>query len=64
MSEVARIGPEEARRKVNNGALLVCAYEDEEKCRNVRLRGALTLGEFESKLSSISKDTEIIFYCM
>ena len=64
MAEPIRIGPDEARRKVKFGmALLVCAYDDEEKFRNMRLEGAISLSEFEGKLPSLSKEQELIFYC-
>ena len=59
-----RIKIEDARRKVQaDEALFVCAYDDEEKCKAMRLQGASTLGEFNSHLSGIPKDTEIVFYC-
>jgi hypothetical protein len=64
MGEAIRISPEEARRKVTIGsALLVCAYEDDEKCRRLHLEGAMFLTEFRSKLPALPKDQEIIFYC-
>jgi len=37
--DVRRIPPDEARRRVEDGALLVCAYDDEEKCRDMLLEG-------------------------
>jgi len=64
MTEPIRISPEEARQKVTSGsALLVCAYDDEQRCKQLRLQGALSLTEFKSVLSSITRDQEIIFYC-
>lgn len=64
MDEPVRIPPEEARQKVLSGAaLFVCAYEDEEKFRKMRLEGALSLNEFKAKTASLAKDREIIFYC-
>jgi hypothetical protein len=64
MGEAIRISPEEAKRKVTIGsALLVCAYEDDEKCRRLHLEGAMFLTEFRSKLPALPKDQEIIFYC-
>jgi len=59
-----RISPEDAHRRVAAGqALLVCAYEDEEKCGTMMLEGAMTLKAFESKLPGLTKDQPIIFYC-
>jgi hypothetical protein len=61
---VERVGVEEARRRVGEGrAVLVCAYEDESKCRRLRLRGALTLGELQERLATLPRGQEIIFYC-
>lgn len=64
MAEAIRISPEEVRRKVTSGsALLVCAYDDEEKCKKLHLEGSISLREFTFKLSTLAKDQEIIFYC-
>ena len=64
MAEPIRIGPDEARRRMKSDmALLVCAYDDEEKFRSMHLEGAISLRELESKLPSLSKEQEIIFYC-
>ena len=64
MTEPIRISVEEARQKVNSGAaLLVCAYDDDDKFKNNHLQGAISLGEFMSKLPSLSAEQEIIFYC-
>jgi len=64
MAEAIRISPEEVRRQVTSGsALLVCAYEDEEKCKKVNLEGAIFLMELRSKRSALPRNQEIIFYC-
>jgi hypothetical protein len=64
MAEAIRISPEEVRGKITAGsALLVCAYEDDEKCKRVNLEGAIFLTEFRSRLPSLPKDQELIFYC-
>jgi rhodanese-related sulfurtransferase len=64
MAEAKRVSPEEVHQKLKAGkALLVCAYEDESKFTKVHLQGAISLSEFKSKLSSLSKDQEIVFYC-
>ncbi|MFC1821893.1 hypothetical protein ACFL9T_04240 [Thermodesulfobacteriota bacterium] len=61
--KIERIGPEQTRQNVQSGkALLVCSYDDE-KCKPLLLEGALLRSDFESKLSSLKKDQEIIFYC-
>ena len=64
MTDTVRIGVEDARRDVASGrALLVCAYADEAKCRKLALDGSISLAEFESRLPSLSKSQEIIFFC-
>ncbi len=62
--EPARIKPQEARHRAESGqALLVCGYEDEEKFKAFRLDGAISFSEFKSRLPSLAKTQEIIFYC-
>lgn len=62
--EVRRIEPVDAREKViSGGALLVCGYEGEEKFKAVRLKGAIALEDFVSRLPSLDRNQEIIFYC-
>ena len=64
MVEPIRVSPQEVRDKVTAGsALLVCAYEDEDKFERNHLEGAISLDEFRSRLSSLAKDQEIVFYC-
>lgn len=64
MAEPTRISPQQVREKVRAGsALLVCAYADEDKFRNNYLEGAISFSEFRSRLPSLSKTQEIIFYC-
>ena len=64
MTDPIRVSPEEVREKVANGtALFVCGYDDEDKFRQNHLEGALSFAEFESRLPSLTKDQEIIFYC-
>lgn len=62
MNDIPRIKPDEARRHVEEGALLVCSYEDEQKCRDMLLENALTRKDFESRAATLPKDREIIFY--
>jgi hypothetical protein len=64
MSDPERVTAEEVYNKLKSGkALLVCAYEDEEKFKRLRLEGAISLSAFKSKLPSLSKGQEIVFYC-
>jgi hypothetical protein len=64
MNGIPRIDVEEARQRVTAGtALLVCAYDDEEKCRRLALEGAISLARFRSLAPSLGRDRELIFYC-
>ena len=59
-----RIPVIEAREKVTEGqAILVCAYDSDEKFNKMRLQGAIPLSTFKDKLTGIEKDQMIIFYC-
>ena len=59
-----RVTPQEVYPRVKAGeTLLVCAYPDEAKCRSLQLDGALTFQDFQTRLSSIPKNQEIVFYC-
>jgi rhodanese-related sulfurtransferase len=64
MAEVTRIGVDDAYHRVLAGqTLLVCAYDDEAKCRQMQLQGSIPLTQFASRAPSLPKDREIIFYC-
>ena len=61
---VERVGVDEARRDVEAGrALLVCAYDDEEKCAKARLENAITLKDLQRRVESVPRNQSIIFYC-
>ena len=64
MNPPVRISVQDARAKMlaANPPLLVCGYEEDQKFRLFRLEGAIPFSEFQSKLPSLSKDREIIFY--
>jgi hypothetical protein len=64
MAEPKRVTPEEIYQRLKRGAvLLVCAYEDDAKFKKMQLQGAISLNEFKSKLPSLTKEQEIVFYC-
>ena len=53
----------EAKREVaQNAAMLVCAYADAEKCKELGAPGAQPLGEFQAQKSSMG-EREVIFIC-
>jgi hypothetical protein len=64
MAEVPRISADEAHREVASGkALLVCAYDDDDKCNKIKLEGAISLKDLQARVPSLPKDTRLIFYC-
>lgn len=64
MSKATRMDATQAFQKSRDGeALLVCAYDDDKKCEDLRLAGSLNLREFTKMRASIPKDKEIVFYC-
>lgn len=64
MNDILRITPEEARRKVLAGeALLVCAYNSDEKFQLLHLEGAIPLSELRQQQATLPRSREIIFYC-
>jgi len=63
MSKIGRISAKDAYERVENGrALLICAYDRDDKFKRFQLEGAISLSEFESGLSNVAKDKELIFY--
>jgi hypothetical protein len=63
MTEVTRVDVQEANGKVVAGqALLVCAYDNDQKFAQYRLEGAISLAELREKVETLAKDQEIIFY--
>jgi hypothetical protein len=63
MADIQRIDAQQTHTKVqSNQALLVCAYEDEAKCRRVSLDGSISFASFKSRVNSLPKSQEIIFY--
>ena len=61
--QIARVNPEQSNARVKaGGALLVCSYEDD-RCKKILLEGAILRSELESRLPSLPKTQEIIFYC-
>lgn len=59
---VDKIRPARAQDLLKNGGLLVCAYDDPEKCRRYRIEGAISLAELKAR-EPLAPDQEVIFYC-
>lgn len=63
MVEPIRVTSDYAKKKVESGkAVLVCAYDDEQKFRNLHLEGALSFHQFTGMIETLPKEQEIIFY--
>ena len=61
---IERMSADDARREVEAGrALLVCAYDDESKCRQLRLENAITLHDLQRRADSVPRNQALIFYC-
>ncbi len=60
-----RIDAEQVRRKLEDGedVLLVCGYDDDQRCADAGVEGSLTYTQFRAQLGRIPKDQEIVFYC-
>ncbi len=62
--EPERISAPEVREKIlNESALLVCAYDDDDKFKQFHLGDAISLKTFKSKTDEMEKNQEIFFYC-
>ena len=61
---IERVPAEDARRDVEAGrALLVCAYDDVSKCRQLRLENAIALHDLQRRADSVPHNQTLIFYC-
>jgi len=64
MAELTIITADDAYKKAKSRkTFLVCAYDDVERFLKFNLEDAISLKDFESRLSKIPKGQEIIFYC-
>ena len=62
--QIDRVSKEIVHRKITeDGALLICAYENEPAVSTFALPGSMTLAEFEKRAAEIPKDQELFFYC-
>ena len=46
----------------DNSAILICAYERDDKFHRLRLEGAIPLSEFQAISATLPNDKELIFY--
>jgi rhodanese-related sulfurtransferase len=60
----SKMDVKQARHDVEvSDALLVCAYDSEEKFASNRLQGAIPMDELRAIEEELSKQRELIFYC-
>ena len=61
----ARISPIElwSRLQAQPPPLVVCAYDDDEKCASMGIPGSLSLQALSARLGNLPKTQELIFYC-
>ena len=63
MADIQGIDAQQTHTKAkSNQALLVCAYDDKAKCRMLNLEGSISFASFKTRVNSLSKSQEIIFY--
>ena len=63
MADIERVSAQQVHTQArSNQALLVCAYDDEAKCRMLDLDGSISFASFQSRAASLPKTQEIIFY--
>lgn len=65
MSEAPRISPErlQERREAGEDFLVVCAYDDREKCDEVAIDDSIPFPEFEKRVPRLDESQKIAFYC-
>ena len=64
IGEANRVTPSWVRERQQgpDPAVLICAYDDEEKCRSIRIPGSITLRELNEQLPSFGRDKILVFY--
>jgi len=62
---VPRISARALHRRLekDDGTLLVCAYESDDRFREMEIEGAIPWSAFQSRLPSLPLDQPIVFYC-
>ena len=64
MPTIPRFSPDEARLRLrDDGAILVCAYDDVSRCREANIDGAITLQELKRREGDLDPAQKLIFYC-
>jgi len=62
--EVPRVAPDRAWRMVQDeDALLICAYDDEDKCSDFSLPGSISADALRERRNALERDRRLVFYC-
>jgi hypothetical protein len=64
-SAIARVGATEVWQALtsNEELLLVCAYGDDQRFRQVPLVGAIARSQLDAWIPQLPKEQSIVFYC-
>ena len=46
-----------------DGTLLVCAYDGDDRFREMEIEGAIPWSAFQAQLPSLPLDRNVVFYC-
>jgi hypothetical protein len=62
--KASAVSPRVVRQQLQAGGLtlLVCAYEDDAAFARMKLEGAISFSEFQTRLPSLEKNQPIVFY--
>ena len=61
---IRRVSPQAARKSSRSGeAYLVCAYDNEAKCREMLVEGAVSWPRLSERLAQLQPSRAIILYC-
>lgn len=62
--KIPRVSPNRAWEMLEDqDALLICAYDDEDKCRDLKLPGSISRNELGKREDALEKDRWLVFYC-
>lgn len=63
MPRPMRLEPQEAIQRAREDAVIVCAYNDTDKCDQYDVADAIALPKLEERQEDLPRDKELIFYC-
>jgi len=64
MASAPRMAAKDVKDRMGAGAdlILVCAYDDDQKCNQLRLPGSVSLNQLRAREQGLSQAQEIVFY--